>query len=350
MNTTPSNKLVTHCAQYSIIIEHKNIVILSILLLLLFLLTLFSLSAGSVSLPLTDVLQAINSQLFNPSTTSNAIADMVLFDIRLPRIMAVIIAGFGLGFAGYITQSVIRNQLATPDMIGINEGAMLAIVTYSLFISMNNLWPWWIAPIGGFAAFLLLYSLCRHPGKQGYSFIVIGIAIGELLKALSDFLLTTSLLNNVTNIYTWSLGSFIGQNQYASMITLLCICLVTPALFIFNRYLALLQLDEATATNLGLNVPRSQVLLIIIAIFITTFATSIGGPIAFIALASPVLANILLKQTISLWIPGTIGAILLLSSDTIIRLLAQPYEVPTGIITRAAGGAILLFILLRKQQ
>src|SRR5690606_11967790 len=106
----------------------------------------------------------------------NRLQQVMMFDIRLPRVLAVIVAGAALGLSGCLVQTLVQNRLATPDMIGVNEGATVAIVVFSLHLTFGS-WPWWAAPLGALFAAACLFTLCRHPGEQGYLFIVVGIGL-----------------------------------------------------------------------------------------------------------------------------------------------------------------------------
>lgn len=272
---------------------------------------------------------------------------VLLFSVRLPRVAAVVVAGAALGIAGCLIQTLVRNRLATPDMVGVNEGATLAIVIFSVFLTVGS-WPWWAAPLGAAFAASCLVALCRQPGEQGYVFIVIGIGLSELFQALSDFAMSTQSLVHLSSLYLWSMGHFAGQGYHIAAPVSLCLALLLPVVVVISRPLSVLSFGQHTAQGLGIAVGTLQLVVLGLAILIAALGTAIGGPIVFVAMAAPILASRLVANgPVPIWISGVGGALLLLVADTLVRLLASPVEVPTGTMTRFLGGLLLLGLLLR---
>ncbi|MCE2597010.1 iron ABC transporter permease [Motilimonas cestriensis] len=305
-------------------------------------LSVISISVGSAKLTPWLALQAIFGD-------TSRLIEIMVFKIRLPRVVAVLTAGAAMGLAGCLIQSLVRNRLATPDMIGVNEGATLAITFFTLYITMGS-WPWWIAPIGAMFAALILYFLCKNPGEQGYLFVVIGIGVSELMRALGEFLMSTESIVHVSAVYMWTMGNFVGQGYSTSLPVAAILLALCPLVMYFSRQLNVLRLGVDTAQSLGVNVDRVQLAILMLAIMIAALGTAIGGPVVFIAMAAPIIASYLLKDRIvPLWCAAILGALLLLCSDTFVRVLADPHEVATGIMTRILGGVMLLIFLLRDK-
>src|SRR5690606_215321 len=147
--------------------------------------------------------------------------EIMVFKIRMPRVAAAIVAGFAMGMAGCLIQTLVRNRLATPDMIGVNEGASLAVVGFALYLTLGS-WPWWASPLGALLAAAGLFTLCRRPGEQGYLFIIIGIALSELLSAIGDFAMATQPLTHLGNIYLWTMRSEEHTSELQSPENLVC--------------------------------------------------------------------------------------------------------------------------------
>ncbi|WP_272873390.1 FecCD family ABC transporter permease [Stutzerimonas stutzeri] len=314
-----------------------------LLTLLLAVLATLAISLGSGQMGMRDVLATL---LGNGSK----LHEIMVFKIRMPRVAAAIVAGFAMGMAGCLIQTLVRNRLATPDMIGVNEGASLAVVGFSLYLTLGS-WPWWASPLGAVLAAVALFSLCRRPGEQGYLFIVIGIALSELLGAIGDFAMSTQPLVHLGSLYLWTMGHFAGvsyQTVNPIALVLLALC---PLMALVNRPLALLRFGDATAQNLGIRVPLVQLGVLGLAILVASLGTAIGGPVVFIAMAAPILASWLARDNLApLWLSALCGAVLLLGSDTLVRVLAQPEEIPTGIMTRLLGGILLLALLLKDRR
>ncbi|QJT19347.1 iron ABC transporter permease [Aeromonas sp. 1805] len=313
------------------------------LLVALVLLSLLALTLGSGKLTMLGVIQTLLGE-------GNRLSEVTVFKIRLPRIVAVLVAGAAMGLSGCLVQTLIRNRLATPDMIGVNEGASLAIIAFSLYLTLGS-WPWWAAPLGALFAAVVLYALCNKPGEQGYLFVVIGIGVSELMNAIGQFVMSTQSLVHLTSLYLWNMGNFVGQGYSTVLPVGILILLVCPWIIYLSRALGVLRLGPVTAQSLGVNVNRVQLGVLAQAIVVAALGTAIGGPVVFIAMAAPVLASWLSRDRIvPLWIAALCGALLLLASDTLVRVLASPHEVATGIMTRILGGLLLLFILLKDRQ
>lgn len=323
---------------------HRRTWLLSLLVLsLLLTLMIVAISLGSGRMGVAEVLATLSGQ-------GSTLNDIMLFKIRLPRVAAVLVAGLAMGMAGCLIQTLVRNRLATPDMVGVNEGASLAVIGFALYLTLGG-WPWWASPLGAALAAVALFVLCRRPGEQGYLFIVIGIALSELLGAIGDFMMATQPLVHLGSIYLWTMGHFAGANYQTVAPIALILLALCPLLAWLNRPLALLRFGEATAQNLGIKVAALQLAVLGVAILVAALGTAIGGPVVFIAMAAPIMASWLGRDHLApIWLAALCGAVLLVASDTLARLLAQPEEIPTGIMTRLLGGVLLLILLLKDRK
>jgi len=342
-STTPSGVWALRIGGLSLLLHRRNWLMCGLLTLLLTVLATLAISLGSGKMGLQDVIATLLGD-------GSKLHEIMVFKIRMPRVAAAIVAGLAMGMAGCLIQTLVRNRLATPDMIGVNEGASLAVVGFSLYLTLGS-WPWWASPLGAVLAAVALFTLCRRPGEQGYLFIVIGIALSELLGAIGDFAMSTQPLVHLGSLYLWTMGHFAGvsyQTVNPIAMVLLALC---PLMALVNRPLALLRFGDATAQNLGIRVPLVQLGVLGLAILVASLGTAIGGPVVFIAMAAPILASWLARDNLApLWLSALCGAVLLLGSDTLVRVLAQPAEIPTGIMTRLLGGILLLALLLKDRR
>lgn len=323
---------------------HRRTWLLSLLVLgALLTLMVVAISLGSGRMGVADVLTTLSGQ-------GSKLNEIMVFKIRMPRVAAVVVAGLAMGMAGCLIQTLVRNRLATPDMIGVNEGAALAVIGFALYLTVGS-WPWWASPLGAALAAVALFVLCRRPGEQGYLFIVIGIALSELLGAVGDFMMATQPLVHLGSIYLWTMGHFAGASYSTVAPIALILLALCPLLAWLNRPLALLRFGEATAQNLGIKVAALQLAVLGVAILVAALGTAIGGPVVFIAMAAPIIASWLARDHLApIWLAALCGAVLLVGSDTLSRLLAQPEEIPTGIMTRLFGGVLLLILLLKDRK
>jgi iron complex transport system permease protein len=339
---TPTGKWRLQFGQYNLLVEKRAVIVSVILILMLLVGIVIAVSVGSAKLTPLSALQAFLGD-------ASRMVNIMVFKIRLPRVVAVVVAGAALGLSGCLIQTLVRNRLATPDMIGVNEGATLAITFFTLYITVGA-WPWWAAPIGAMLAAVILFLLCKNPGEQGYLFVVIGIGVSELMRAVGEFMMSTESIVHVSSVYMWSMGNFVGQGYTTSLPVVMLLLLLCPFIVYFSRQLNVLRLGVSTAQSLGINVNRVQLSILMLAIMVAALGTAIGGPIVFIAMAAPILASYCVKNRIvPLWSAALLGALLLLFSDTLVRVLADPHEVATGIMTRILGGIMLLVFLLRDK-
>ncbi|AUY11586.1 MULTISPECIES: amonabactin ABC transporter permease subunit 1 [Aeromonas] len=339
----PSGTLCLRLGSRTLLLHRRAWLITLWLLVTLTLLSLLALTLGSGKITMMGVIQTLLGE-------GSRLDQVTVFKIRLPRLLAVLVAGAAMGLSGCLVQTLVRNRLATPDMIGVNEGASLAIIIFSLYLTLGT-WPWWAAPFGALFAAVVLYALCNKPGEQGYLFVVIGIGVSELMNALGQFVMSTQSLVHLTSLYLWNMGNFVGQGYGTLLPVSLLLLLICPWTVCLSRSLGVLRLGPVTARTLGVNVNRVQLGVLAQAIIVAALGTAIGGPVVFIAMAAPILASWLSRDRIvPLWIAALCGALMLLASDTLVRVLASPHEVATGIMTRILGGLLLLFILLKDRQ
>lgn len=338
----PNGKWLWQFGHYTMLIERRALCISILMMLILVVMSLLAVSIGSAKLTPWLAFKSLFGE-------SSRMAEIMVFNIRLPRVVAVLVAGAAMGLSGCMIQTLVRNRLATPDMVGVNEGATLAITFFTLYITLGA-WPWWAAPLGAMFAAFMLYTLCRHPGEQGYLFVVIGIGVSELMRAVGEFLMSTESIVHVSSVYFWTMGNFVGQGYSVSVPVACLLLLLTPAVIYFSRQLDVLRLGLPTAQSLGVNISRVQIAILLLAIVTAALGTAIGGPVVFIAMAAPIIATYLLKgRVVPLWTAAILGALLLLVSDTLVRVLADPHEVATGIMTRILGGIMLFVFLLRDK-
>lgn len=340
---TPSGFWTVRLGSLSVLLYRRNWLMFGLLTTLLAGFAVVAISLGSGNMGARDVMATLGGN-------GSKLHEIMVFKIRMPRIAAAVVAGLAMGMAGCLIQTLVRNRLATPDMIGVNEGASLAVVGFAMYLTLGS-WPWWASPLGALFAAAALFTLCRRPGEQGYLFIVIGIALSELLGAIGDFAMSTQPLVHLGSIYLWTMGHFAGVSYQTVKPITLVLLVLCPLMALVNRPLALLRFGYATAQNLGVRVPLIQLSVLGLAILVASLGTAIAGPVVFIAMAAPILASWLARDNLApIWLAAMCGAVLMLGSDTLVRVLAQPEEIPTGIMTRLLGGILLLGLLIKDRR
>ena len=244
-------------------------------------------------------------------------AVLLIQKIRLPRIVAGMLAGAALGLAGCLTQTISRNRLATPNTLGVNEGAALAILAVVLATG-NSLGPWWVGPLGGLAVALALLLISGGPGTRSYRFLVVGIALAALIDAHINLVLAQEHITTATAVFAWTVGSLAGRGYLVALPVAVALAFLLPLVLLVGRPLSVLQLGEEVAASLGVPVRRVQVAVMLLAVTLAGLAVGIGGPIAFIAMAAPILASRLSEPTrVPLILSGILGALLVVVADTL---------------------------------
>lgn len=278
--------------------------------------------------------------------------DLVVNELRVPRIALGALVGAALGLAGALVQSVTRNPLASPDVIGVGHGAaaatVLALATGA--VASPGALPA-VSVAGGLAAAALVYVLAWRRGMQASRFVLTGVGIGVALSAVVQLYLTDSELEAAEQVKLWLTGSLNGRGweQAGPLGVVLLLCL--PALVWASRALRPLGLDADTAAALGVRVQRTQLGLTVLGVVLAATATGAAGPIGFVALTAPQLAR-RLTRTPQLPLLGSAltGAVVLVGADLVARTLLPPLEIPVGALTSLVGGPYLLWLLGRRDS
>ncbi|MDK2125142.1 FecCD family ABC transporter permease [Parachitinimonas caeni] len=276
---------------------------------------------------------------------------LLMIEFRLPRILVGLLAGAALGLAGCLTQALSRNRLAVPDVLGVSDGATLGAVVGLIASTSGMLGPWWTGPLGALVAIvLLLLAAGRHAGR-GEQILVVGLAIAALLRAFVELLLSRQDLTHAGALYNWSTGSLSGRGLDAALpLTIGLACLFLPTLLLL-RQLNLLRLDPDIARTLGVNLQRTRLLALLIAVLLAGLAVGLCGPIAFVALAAPWLASRLAGGgRLALLGSALTGALLIVLADTGGRILLAGNELPAGVVCNLLGGPFLLWLLFNERE
>ncbi|MGW0807871.1 iron ABC transporter permease [Nonomuraea sp. NPDC002799] len=307
--------------------------------------TIAAVTAGQSTMTATQAVQALTG-------TGTGGHLLLIQDIRLPRIVAGLVAGAALGLSGCLTQALARNRLATPDLLGVNQGAVIAIMIAGLLSAAGTLFAhWWIGPLGALAAILAVFAVSGGIGRQGYRFIVTGLALTTLAGALTQALLAWQGLSSATAIHAWSVGSLTGRGYDVALPVATGLLILLPAALALARRTAVLRFDEDVTTALGVNPRTTRLLLLTLAVILAGLAVGIAGPIAFVALAAPIIATRLAGPARLPLIGAPLtGAALVVIADTLGRVLADGAEIPAGVITSILGGPFLLWTLLADRR
>ena len=305
------------------------------------LLFVLSIRYGTYTLSFDEI-----SQAFHPDDKNY----FTLMEYRLPRALLAIIIGSALAISGVLVQSVVRNPLASPDILGINNAAGLVAVTVLIFLP--NLAFYWLpifAFIGGVLSFILLWMICGFNFRP-IKMAIIGVALSALWAAISHYLMLTNPVE-INTAMLWLTGSLWGRSWSYVNVVLPWLFVLLPLPFIFCRDLDTLGLGENKAATLGVSVNKTQILVLVLAVALSTTAVAICGPIAFLGLVAPHLARKLVGGRHRTLLPAAmlIGTLLLQISDILARVIDPPTELPAGILTAIIGAPYFFYLLMRTK-
>ena len=273
-----------------------------------------------------------------------------LMEYRLPRAVLAILLGGALAISGVLVQSVVRNPLASPDILGINNAAGLVAVSVLMFLP--NLAFYWMpifAFLGGVLSFVILWIVCGFNFRP-IKMAIIGVALSALWAAISHYLMLTNPVE-INTAMLWLTGSLWGRSWSYLNVVLPWLVVLLPLPFIFCRDLDTLGLGENKASTLGVTVNKVQISVLVLAVALSTTAVAICGPIAFLGLVAPHLARRLVggRHRTLLSAALIIGALLLQLSDILARVIAPPTELPAGILTAIIGAPYFFYLLMRTK-
>lgn len=302
-----------------------------------------TLMAGQTYYPLDEVVRVvIGEQVPGASFTVGR--------LRLPRAVLAVVAGFSFGMAGVTFQTMLRNPLASPDVIGISSGASaaaaLAIVTLSLGETQVSI----VAITAALAVALLVYTLAFKDGVVGTRLILIGIGIAAMLDSVVAYVLSQAAEWDLQEAMRWLTGSLNGTTWHQTAPAAVALAVLCPVLLSQARNLSALQLGDDTASALGVRVERTRVTVIIAAVGLIAFATAASGPIAFVAFLSGPIAARITGPGGSLLVPaGLVGSLLVLVAD-FTGQFAFDARFPVGVITGVLGAPYLVYLIIRTNR
>ncbi|MCM3634844.1 FecCD family ABC transporter permease [Paenibacillus camelliae] len=279
-------------------------------------------------------------------------ATFAIETIRLPRMLAGLFAGFAFGIAGYVFQTILRNPLANPNVIGITSGSSAAAV-YCIIVLQSSKAVISIASVAaGLVTVVVIYMLARVGGNT-FSIgrlVLVGIGIQAMCNSIVTYLLLIGKEHDLPAAIRWITGSLNGVKLDELPVLMISSFILVPLIYILGRPLMMLELGEQMATTLGVRTDLTRVLLIVSAVFLVAIATSITGPIASIALLSGPIANRLVGAGNSNSIAaGLVGANIVLAAD-LIGQFAFTTKYPAGIITAIIGAPYLLLLLIQMNR
>ena len=325
-----------------------SFLILAVLLLLLF---IWNINAGSVHLSVKEIFDIIVKK------TGEQTAYNIVWQIRLPRILAAILLGGALSVSGFLLQTFFGNPIAGPFVLGISSGAKLVVSLVMIFLLSKGIASssavMILAAFAGSMISMGFILLVSRKVKRMSMLVICGVMIGYICSAITDFVVTFADDSNIVNLHNWSMGSFSGTSwgnvQVCTVVVLVSLILA----FLMSKPISAYQLGENYAQNMGVNIKAFRVSLILLSSILSATVTAFAGPISFVGIAVPHLIKSLMKTAKPiLVIPGCLlgGAVFCLFCDLIARTVFAPTELSISSVTAVFGAPIVIYMMVRKQR
>ena len=320
-----------------------------ILIVLLILLLFLNINGGSIRLSVREILAVLGRR------SSDATAVSILWNIRLPRILAALLLGGALSVSGFLLQTFFANPIAGPFVLGISSGAKLVVALVMIFllgrgITISSLGMVGAAFVGSMISMGFVLAVSKKVNNMSM-LVVCGIMIGYICSAITDFFVTFAEDSNIVNLHNWSLGSFSGTSWNSVKIMAVIVLVALFFVFFLSKPIGAYQIGENYAQNLGVNIKALRVLLILLSSILSACVTAFAGPISFVGIAVPHLIKSLFKTAKPLVIipAGFLGgAVFCLFCDLLARTVFAPTELSISSVTAVFGAPVVIYMMIRK--
>ncbi|GAA4032446.1 iron chelate uptake ABC transporter family permease subunit [Allokutzneria multivorans] len=322
----------------------RTVLVCSLLAAAAFLLLCLEITIGDFPLTVPEVAAG----LFG---SGDPAALLVINEIRLPRALIGVLIGLAFGVGGLLFQALARNPLASPDVIGVTDGAnTFAVATlltgagasFGLGVSA-------MAVLGGVVVSAIVVALSWKRGTTGLRIVLVGIGMAALCGSITDYLLLKSGAFQAQQAVVWLVGSLSGRTWGSVYPLAIAVVVLLPAALLLWKWLAGLELGEDSATGLGVPVQTARLAVMAVGVGLVSFATAAAGPVAFVALLAPQIALRLVRPSVPPMVTsGLVGAVVVLAADLIARTLLSSGELPVGVVTGVVGAPVLLWLLARS--
>ncbi|SDO78834.1 iron complex transport system permease protein [Streptomyces sp. cf386] len=301
-------------------------------------------AVGDISLPLTDVMRSLVGA-GDPGT------ELIVHELRLPRSLAGLLVGIAFGVSGALLQAMTHNPLASPDMMGITQGAGTAVVAGIVLGWDGGLSTQALGLLGALTAALLVYALAWKRGTTGYRIVLVGVGIAWICTSVTDYLMARGRRFQAQAALGWLVGNLNGRTWQQIGPLAVTMAVLVPVALLLGRLMRTLELGDDVARGLGTRVQTVRVAVLVVAVGLVAFGTATAGPVAFVALAAPQVAQRLAGLSFPPPVAaGLTGAVMVLVSDLVARRLIPDTELPVGIVTGVLGAPVLLWLLVRANR
>lgn len=299
-----------------------------------------SLSVGSYTLPIPDLLKTLIGQGAGSD-------NFIVFRLRMPRLVLALLVGCAFGVAGALFQTLLRNPLASPDIIGVSQGASVAAAFSILILGLSGPAVSLAAFLGALVVAAGIYLLAWRGGVTGLRFVLIGVGVAFMVQAVLNYLITRGDVREVQQALVWIVGGLGGANWTDIAVIAVALAVLLPLAAVLSARLRILQLGDDAAGGLGLRPERARLAILFLGVALVAVATAFVGPLAFVAFVSAPIARRMLGTGGLALIPSAlVGGVLVVAADFVAQhLLPGGAQVPAGIVTGLVGAPYLLWLL-----
>ena len=339
--------------------KYSNTILMLLILVSIVVLLFLNLVLGSVSIPFHSVWNIICGNGDEPVTWQN-----IIWKSRFPQALTALVAGAGLAISGLQMQTVFRNPLAGPSVLGISSGASMGVAFVVLLsgslggVALSKLGfmgeiALSIAAIVGSLSVMALIVYVSQKVKGNVTLLIIGVMIGYICSAVTDFLVTFAEDSDIVNLHNWSMGSFSGIT-WENVKTIVFVVAVTGILtFFLSKPMEAYQLGETYAKNMGVNIKMFRVLLVILSSILSAVVTAFAGPVSFVGIAVPQMVKRLFRTAKPIiMIPACFigGAVFCMFCDLLARMVFAPTEMSISTVTAIFGAPVMIAVMLKQRQ
>ena len=340
----PTRPIVVRTQYLSLALRPRTAVVCLALLANTFAVGVWSIMVGDFPLSVSEVLAAVFGD-------GEGQADFVVDSLRLPRTLTAILVGAALGMSGAVFQSIARNPLGSPDIIGFESGAALGAVIVITVIEGSTTEVAIGAVAGGLGTALLVYVLAYQRGLAASRLVLVGIGIGLATAAAVDYLITRAQIYDVQRAAVWLTGSLNARTWEHVYTIAIALAVLAPAIAVAQRALDRLELGDDAAAALGVRVGPTKLALLLLAVGLAALAVAAAGPIVFVAFVSGPIARRLVSAPGACIVPAAcVGALVTTAADLLARRALAPTELPVGVATCVIGAPYLLWLLARRAR
>ncbi|MCX4740040.1 FecCD family ABC transporter permease [Streptomyces antibioticus] len=328
----------------SVRLDVRALVVVVLLLAAAFAASVVLIGTGDFPISFADVVKTLFGE-------GNAGQQLVVKELRLPRVLVGLLVGASLGLGGALFQAVTRNPLGSPDVLGLGQGATAGALVMIVLFSGTTTQVTIGALVGGLVTGAAIYLLAWKRGVHGYRLVLVGIGVSAVATAVNGYLITKADFVDAARAVVWMTGTLDGRDWKQVWPLLVLVGVLVPLVLGNARGLRMTEMGDDVAGALGVRVERVRLVLLVSAVLLTAAATAAAGPVSFVALTAPQLARRLTRS------PGPnlvaslcMGAALLVTADWASQRLFGDGQLPVGVVTGVLGGVYLLWLLVTERR